>query len=103
MRIAGMRSVLASVLTIALAAGCGMPAGSGSVPPASDRKAAASPSGTPQPASRTASGTPAASTPGTGARAAFLSHTFTDVRDGKQFTLGDFQGKQVLVLGMAVW
>jgi len=37
------------------------------------------------------------------AKAAFLSHVFTDVRDGKQFTLGDFAGKQVLVLGMAVW
>lgn len=37
------------------------------------------------------------------ARAAFLSHVFTDVRDGRQFTLGDFHGKQVLVIGMAVW
>ena len=108
MRIAGMRWVLASVMTVVLAAGCGMPAGSGSVSPASDGNAAASPSGAPQPASGTAAG--ATVTPGaapaatsTAARVAFLSHVFSDVRDGKQFRLGDFQGKQVLVLGMAVW
>lgn len=41
--------------------------------------------------------TPAAT--GTAARAAFLSHAFTDVRGGTQFRLGDFQGKQVLALG----
>lgn len=102
-RIPGMRWLLASLLTVVLAAACGTPAGSGSVPLASDGNAAASPSGTPQPASRTASGTPAAGTPPTTARAAFLSHVFTDVRDGKQFTLSDFQGKQVFVIGMAVW
>ena len=99
-----MRWVLASVMTAVLAAGCGMPAGSGGVPPAGDRNAAASPSATPQTAGRTASG--ATGTPGgapAAVRAAFLSHAFTDVRDGKQFKLGDFQGKQVLVLGMAVW
>lgn len=85
-----------------------MPAGSGSVPPASDGRAAPSPAGTPQPAGRTAAGatgtpgaTPAAT--GTAARAAFLSHVFTDVRDGKTFTLGGFEGKQVFVIGMAVW
>jgi len=103
-----MTRVFAVVLSCLLAAACGTPAGSGSVPPASNGPAAASPSGTPQPASRTAAGatgTPGAApaATGTAARAAFLSHVFTDVRDGKQFTLGDFQGKQVLVLGMAVW
>ena len=51
-----------------------------------------------------ATGTPGAAPAATAAaRAAFLSHVFTDVRDGKQFRLSDFQGKQVLVLGMAVW
>jgi len=88
-------------VTIVMAAGCGVPAGSGGVQPAGSGPAAASPSGTPQPASRTPSGAPA--TAGAAAKVAFLSHVFTDVRDGKQFTLGDFQGKQVLVLGMAVW
>jgi len=108
MRIAGMTRFVVCILTTVLAAGCGVPAGSGSVPLASDGAAASAPSGTPQPASRTAAGatgTPGAApaATGTAARAAFLSHVFTDVRDGKQFTLGDFQGKQVLVLGMAVW
>lgn len=112
MRIAGMTRVCACVLTIVMAAGCGAPAGSGRVPPASDGSAAASPSGTPHPASRTAvgaAGTAGATSTGAppataaAARAAFLSHVFTDVRDGKQFTLGDFQGKQVFVIGMAVW
>lgn len=103
MRIAGMTRVCACVLTIVMAAGCGAPAGSGRVPPASDGSAAASPSGTSRPASRTASGTPASGTPATAARAAFLSHVFTDVRDGKQFRLDDFRGKQVFVIGMAVW
>ena len=101
MRIAGVIRFAVCILTAVLAAGCGVPAGSGGVPLASDRPAAASPSGTPQPASRTPSGAPA--TAGAAAKVAFLSHVFTDVRDGKQFTLGDFQGKQVLVLGMAVW
>ena len=110
MRIAGVPRLLSCVLTIVLAAGCGVPAGSGSVPPASDGPAAASPSGTPRPADRTApatTGTEGAVSTGapaaTAARAAFLSHVFTDVRDGKTFTLGGFQGKQVLVIGMAVW
>ncbi len=101
MRIAGMGRVFACVLSVVLAAACGVPAGSGGVPLASDAPAAASPADTPQAASRTASGAPAAAV--TAARAAFLSHVFTDVRDGKQFRLGEFQGKQVLVLGMAVW
>lgn len=103
-----MRRLLSCLLTGLLSASCGVPAGSGSVPLASDGAAASAPSGNPQPANRTvegATGTPGASpaATGTAARAAFLSHVFTDVRDGKQFTLGDFQGKQVLVLGMAVW
>lgn len=108
MRIAGMRRLLSCLLTVVVAAGCGVPAGSGGVPLPSGGPAASSRSDTPQPASRTVpgvtgapGGAPAAA--GTAARAAFLSHVFTDVRDGKQFTLGDFQGKQVLVIGMAVW
>ena len=107
-----MTRVVVCLLSVVLAAGCGMPAGSGNVPPASDGNAASSPSGTPHPASRTAvgaAGTGGAIAPGAppataaAARATFLAHVFTDVRDGKQFRLGDFQGKQVLVLGMAVW
>jgi len=96
-----MIRVFAVVLSCVFAAACGTPAGSGGVPLASDLPAAASPAGATQAASRTPSGAPG--TAGTAARAAFLSHVFTDVRDGKQFKLGDFQGKQVLVLGMAVW
>jgi len=38
-----------------------------------------------------------------GARPAFLAYAFTDVRDGSKFTLSDFAGKSVLVIGMAVW
>lgn len=107
MRIAGMRSVFASALTFVLATGCGVPAGSGSVPLASDGPAVAPPSGTSHPASTTAAGATGtggpASTTAPAPKAAFLSHVFTDVRDGKTFTLGGFEGKQVLVIGMAVW
>jgi len=49
---------------------------------------------------------PAASTatgPGALARAGFLSYSFANVRDGSTFTLSDFPGKSVLVIGMAVW
>lgn len=97
--------VFAVVLSFVLAAGCGVPAGSGGVPFAGDGPAASVPAGTPQPARSTATGAPGGvpATAGTAARAAFLSHVFTDVRDGKRFQLGDFQGKQVLVIGMAVW
>ena len=101
-----MTRVFAVVLSCVFAAACGTPAGSGGVQPASNGPAAASPAGATQAASRTPSGAPVTGAPGTAgtaARAAFLSHVFTDVRDGKQFRLGDFQGKQVLVLGMAVW
>ena len=107
MRIARVGRLLPCLVAIVMAAGCGVPAGSGSVQPAGSGPAAASPSGTPQPASGTASGAAATGaavvTGAPAAKAAFLSHVFTDVRDGKQFTLGDFAGKQVLVLGMAVW
>lgn len=111
-RSAGMTRVVVCLLSVVLAAGCGMPAGSGSVPLASDGTAAASPSGTPHPASSTpvvSAGTGGATSTGAppataaAARAAFLSHVFTDVRDGKQFRLDDFRGKQVFVIGMAVW
>lgn len=105
MRIAGVRRLLPCLVTIVMAAGCGVPAGSGGVPPAGSGSAAAS--GTPQPASGTAAGASATgaavATGAPAAKAAFLSHVFTDVRDGRQFTLGDFEGKQVLVIGMAVW
>ena len=65
------------------------------------RQSGPSPSDAPQTAGRTAP--VAGSAAPTAARAAFLSHAFTDVRDGKQFALSDFAGKQVLVIGMAVW
>jgi hypothetical protein len=38
-----------------------------------------------------------------GARQGFLTYAFTDVRDGAKFTLSDFAGKTVLVIGMAAW
>ena len=53
----------------------------------------------------TAAVSPAATTSLTpnGARPAFLAYSFTNVRDGSKFTLSDFAGKSVLVIGMAVW
>ena len=37
------------------------------------------------------------------ARPGYLTYAFTSVRDGSRFTLSDFAGKSVLVIGMAVW
>jgi len=100
-RIGGMRPLIAvSLVGSVVLAACGAP-GSGQVTPRSDGTVAPSPAKSP-----TASGTAPSATgtaAATAARPAFLSYAFTDVRDGKQFRLGDFQGKQVLVLGMAVW
>jgi hypothetical protein len=69
------------------------------------------PAATSAPASATAAATAVATSgattaPATGtsaARAPFLTYAFTNVRDGSKFTLSDFAGKSVLVIGMAVW
>ena len=102
MRIGGMRPLIAvSLVGSVVLAACGASPGSGQVTPRNDATVAPSPAKSP-----TASGTAPSATgtaAATAARPAFLSYAFTDVRDGKQFRLGDFQGKQVLVLGMAVW
>lgn len=104
MRIAGMRPLVFAVVSLIVLAACGAPAGSGGSTPASSGLAAPSPADTPQAAGRTAPGaTGNAPPPSAAARAVFLSHAFTDVRDGKQFTLSEFAGKQLLVIGMAVW
>lgn len=102
MRIGGVRSFVAlSLVSVVVLAVCGAPAGSGGSTPRSSAFAAPSPSDTPQTAGRTGAAATGNATPAT--RAAFLSYSFTDVRDGKSFTLSDFPGKQVFVLGMAVW
>lgn len=104
MRTVGMRAAPALGLVLlvvpGLLAACGVPAGSGApapqeraAPPAATTPAAASPTASPAAASVTA----------LPRRPAFLSHVLTDVRDGTRFTLSDFTGKQVLVIGMAVW
>jgi hypothetical protein len=66
-------------------------AGSTTAPPTAPSGSALAPSATA--AAPSASATPRQ----------FLSHAFTDVRDGKQFKLTDFPGRTVLVIGMAVW
>lgn len=103
MRIGGMRSLALGLVSVVVLAVCGAPAGSGQLPNRSDGGVAPSPSGTPQTARSTAPGATGSAVPATAARAAFLSYSFTDVRDGKQFKLSDFAGKPVLVIGMAVW
>src|SRR5688572_6095086 len=97
-----MRRLLVAFVSLSLLAVCGAPAGSGQSTPRSDGAVAPSPSDAPQTAGRTAPSATGSAAP-TAARAGFLSYSFTDVRDGKQFTLSDFAGKQVLVIGMAVW
>lgn len=84
-----------SLAVLTLVAACSAPAA----------PAAATPGSTPAAVVTTAAATPTAAptAPARAARPAFLSHTFTDVRDGKTFTLSDFSGRQVLVIGMAVW
>ena len=106
MRIAVVRAFVAvSLVGLVVLAACGASPGSGGLSPRSDGNAAPSPEKSPPAAGRTVPNAtneapPAAPTP---ARAAFMSHAFTDVRDGKQFTLSDFPRKHVLVIGMAVW
>ena len=92
---------LALVGSVVLAA-CGASPGSGQLAPRSDGSVAPSPAKSPPAAGSTAPSATGSAVP-TAARAAFLSYSFTDVRDGKQFKLSDFVGKQVLVIGMAVW
>jgi len=99
-----MRAFVFAVVGLLVLSACGASPGSGRVSPPSDASAAPSPAKSAPAAGSTASGTTGNAPPASGAtRAAFLSYSFTDVRDGKQFTLSDFQGKQVLVIGMAVW
>ena len=99
-----MRAFVFAVVGLLVLAACGASPGSGGVLPSSDASAAPSPAKSAPAAGSSASGTTgnAPQAPGA-ARAAFLSYSFTDVWDGKQFTLSDFHGKQVLVIGMAVW
>ncbi len=103
MRIAGMHPLVFAVVSVVVLAACGAPAGSGGSTSTSSGLAVPSPADTPLAAGRTAPGATGNAPAPSAARAAFLSHAFTDVRDGKQFTLSEFAGKQVLVLGMAVW
>ena len=104
MRIGGMRSLALGLVSLVVLAVCGAPAGSGQLPTRSDGSVAPSPAKSPPAAGSTApSATGNAATATAAARASFLSYPFTDVRDGKQFKLSDFAGKQVLVIGMAVW
>ena len=103
MRIGGMRSLIAvSLVGLVVLAACGASPGSGQLAPRSDGSVAPSPAKSPPAAGSTAPSATGTAAPTT-ARAAFLSYVFTDVRDGKQFKLSDFPGKQVLVIGMAVW
>jgi hypothetical protein len=85
-----MRLLAVALLVLAMAA-CGP---STPVPAATSRATTA-----PTVAATTA----AASAATAGARPAFLTYAFTNVRDGSKFTLSDFSGKSVLVIGMAVW
>lgn len=104
MRIRGMRVLTIAVVGLvvgAFMAACGLPGGSVENRERDPGNAAASPSGSPPTAVTSPPATSVASP--TAARPAFLSYAFTDVRDGKQFTLSDLPGKQVLVIGMAVW
>lgn len=103
MRIGGMRALVAAFVSLVLFASCAVPLGSGAATPRSVGTSAPSPTDTAPSAGRTAPSATAAGASPTAARPAFLSYSFTDVRDGKQFTLSDFRGKQVFVIGMAVW
>ena len=104
MRTGVMRLLIAFPLVgVVLLAACGASPGSGRSTPRGDGGVAPSPSDAPQTAGRTAPIATGSAPSPTAARAAFLSYSFTDVRDGKQFKLSDFAGKQVLVIGMAVW
>jgi hypothetical protein len=88
-----MRLLAVALLVLAMAA-CGP-----STPvPAATTRATTAPT-----AAATAASTAAASAATAGARPAFLTYAFTNVRDGSKFTLSDFPGKSVLVIGMAVW
>ena len=97
-----MRLVAFAVVSLSLFAACGASPGSGGLSPGSDGSAPPSPAKSPPAAGRPLPSATNEVSP-TAARPAFLSYAFTDVRDGKQFTLSEFQGKQVLVIGMAVW
>ena len=94
----GMRLVLAVLLTGALA-GCTSTADA----PATASAAATAAVVTATPGSTVAAASPAAPSPASAGRPAFMSAVFTDVRDGAEFRLSDFSGKTVLVIGMAVW
>ena len=104
MRIGVVARVVAALVSLSLLAACGASPGSGQFTPRSDGTTAPSPAMSPPAAGSTApSATGNAGATTAPARAAFLSYSFTDVRDGKPFKLSDFAGKQVLVIGMAVW
>jgi hypothetical protein len=89
---------LAIALVLAIAA-CGQ-----SVPVPAATAAATTAASAAATSAQTAAATSAGTAASTaGARPAFLTYAFTNVRDGSKFTLSDFSGKSVLVIGMAVW
>lgn len=87
-----MRALLLSCVVVLAA--CAAP---GSV--ASPTSTTARPAATSQLATATPTVAPSAGAH----RPAFLTHVFTDVRNGSTFRLTDFTGKTVLAIGMAVW
>ena len=98
------RVVAVSLVSVIVLAACGASPGSGQFTSPGNGTMAPSPAKSPPAAGSTApSATGNAGATASPARAAFLSYSFTDVRDGKQFKLSDFAGKPVLVIGMAVW
>ena len=93
-----VRRLTAALLALTLAAACG----ASTAPTTASRVASATTSLTP---SVVTTASPTVASPGATAatQPAFLTYAFTNVRDGSKFTLSDFSGKSVLVIGMAVW
>ncbi|GAC1328209.1 MAG: hypothetical protein NVSMB17_03370 [Candidatus Dormibacteria bacterium] len=84
------------ILPALLLTACGEAAGPAS--PAAPPSAAAAPTDSP------VAGPPASTAPSaTTDLAAFERIELTDVRTGEHFNLGGFQGKQVIIEGMATW
>lgn len=96
-----MRTLAVITLGAILVRSCA-PSQGGGPPAATSSPIAGSPTAAPKPTTTPVAAATSAPSPAA-AKPAFLLARLTDVRTGEGFTLGQFEGKVVIVQGMAVW
>lgn len=96
-----MRTLAVITLVALVIASCG-PSQGGAPAVATSSPITASPTAAPTATTTPVAAATSAPSPAA-AKPAFLLARLTDVRTGESFTLGQFEGKVLIVQGMAVW